>query len=239
MGGVSTNHLRRRTTPSPSSLGPLWKLALCASLLAGVTAAAVDAPLSRQPDRINVERRNNVLELTWSDTEERLQGSLQPDMPHEGEPLKVLLNVGSFAGEAFDGPITLTLRQAGATHGQAVTVKREKGAVNWRAEFTPETTGPYQLDVSFRTTHLKVLHADFDVISPPVPRVFLWAMVGLFAMLALAYGLRSLLRKEPSSEPQPLPPETPAAPAAASSAEASSATAEGAPAPGSEKPSTL
>ncbi|MFL5346335.1 MAG: hypothetical protein ACJ8AT_16215 [Hyalangium sp.] len=173
-----------------------------------MTGTAKEDPLSRQPDRIQVERRNNVLELSWSDTEERLQGSIQPDVPHDGEPLKVLLNVGSFAGEAFDGPLTLTLRRAGATNGQTVTVKRAQGAVNWRAEFTPDTTGPYQLDVSFRTTHLKVLHADFEVISPPVPRIFLWAMVGLFATLALAYGIRSLVRKEPSSDPGPEKPST-------------------------------
>ena len=218
MGGVSTNHLRRRNGPWQSRVGALWKLSLCVSLLAGVASAAKEEPLSRQPDRIQVERRNNVLELSWSDTEERLQGSLQPDIPHDGEPLKVTLNVGSFAGEEFDGPITLTLRQAGATHGQTVTVKRVKSAVNWRAEFIPEATGPYQLDVSFRTTHLKVLHADFDVISPPVPRYVLWAMVGLFSMLAVAYGIRSLVSQ--ASSP-------------------ASATAEGASSSGPEKPSTL
>lgn len=208
VGGVSTNHLRRRTAPWQSSLGALWKLALCASLLAGVAGAAGMDPLNRQPDRIQVERRNNVLELSWSDTEERLQGSIQPDLPRDGEPLKVTLNVGSFAGEEFDGPLTLTLRQAGVPHGQTLTVKRVKGAVNWRAEFTPDATGPYQLDVSFRTTHLKVLHADFEVTPPPVPRIVLWAMVGLFGLLAVAFGIRSLVRKEPSSDPGPEKPST-------------------------------
>jgi hypothetical protein len=208
VGGVSTNHLRPRNPPRQSRLNTLGTLALCASLLAGGAAAAITDPLIRPTDRIQVDRRNNVLELTWSDTEERLQGSLQPDMPHEGEPLKVLLNVGSFAGEDFDGPVTITLREAGSTHGQAVTVKRDKGTKNWRAEFTPETTGPYRLDVSFRTTHLKVLHADFEVIPRPVPRIVLWAIVGLLSALALGYGIWSLVRKESSSEPQPEKPTT-------------------------------
>ena len=158
---------------------------------------ADDALPFKAADRITVERRNRVLELAWSDTEERLQGSLQPEMPLVGEPLKVFLNVGSFDGAAFEGPLTITLREAGVAHGQAQTVKKQPGAVNWRAEFTPERAGPYQLDVSFRTTHLKVLHADFEVVSQPVPRFFLWAFVGLVAAGLLGYGLRSLLRREP------------------------------------------
>ena len=65
------------------------------------------------PDRIAVQQRNHVLELAWSDTEERLQGAIQPDQPVEGQPFKVLLNVGSFQGAAFEGPLTITLREAG------------------------------------------------------------------------------------------------------------------------------
>lgn len=256
MVGVSAIHLRRRTALWQSCLRALWRLALCAGLLAGVSATAEEhsGPF-RQPNRINVERRNDVLELLWMDTEERLQGSIQPDTPREGVPLKVTVNVGSFDGEAFDGPITLTLREVGATHGQAVTVKREPGAVNWRAEFTPETTGPYQLDVSFRTTRLKALHADFEIVSRPVPRFILWAIVGLSAMVAVGYGVRSLVRKEPSSEPHPVLAELTAAPTAALAAapapvtasapvtpepaSPSSDTADTAPASAPEKPSTL
>jgi hypothetical protein len=172
-------------------------LAAGLSLLAGATASAAEPLPGQAPDRIAVQRRNKVLELSWSDTEERLQGAIQPDQPVEGQPLKVLLNVGSFEGATFEGPLTITLREAGATHGQVQTVK--KGAVNWVATFTPETDGPYQLDVSFRTTHLKVLHANLEVASSPVPRFVLWTMVGLTALSALGYGLWSLLRKDTST----------------------------------------
>jgi hypothetical protein len=238
----------------------MWRLALCASLLAGVTASADDHPAPfNLPDRINVERRNDVLELAWMDTEDRLQGSITPDTPREGVPLKVTLHVGSFDGAAFDGPITLTLREAGAKHGQTVTVQREKGAVNWRAEFTPESTGPYQLDVSFRTTRLKVLHADYDVSSRPVPRFILWAIVVVAGIVAVGYGIRSLVRKDTSSEPHPVLAElaamSPAAPASTTAptpapapgsasvtpdpASPASAPADTASSPPPEKPSTL
>jgi hypothetical protein len=182
----------------------IGRLALGASLLAGLTAAAAQSVRLKEPDRIAVERRNQVLELSWSDTEDRLQGSLQPDTLHEGEPLKVLLNVGSFDGPTFEGPLTLTLREAGSTHGQVQTVT--KGAVNWSATFIPERAGPYQLDVSFRTTRLKALHTELEITPRPIPRIFLWAMVGLMATVALGYGIRSLLRSDSASAESPKDP---------------------------------
>jgi hypothetical protein len=180
----------------------IGRLVLGLGLLAGITTASAQSALLQPPDRISVERRNQVLELAWSDTEDRLQGSIQPDLPREGVPLKVFLNVGSFDGPAFDGPVTITLREVGNTHGQVQTVK--KGAVNWAATFTPERSGPYQLDVSFRTTRLKVLHADVEVTDRPVPRFVLWALVGLVVTLALGYGIRSVLRKDTSKDPHPI-----------------------------------
>ncbi len=199
MVGVRHRHTRPRHFLRQSRLAPRV-LALSASLLAGVTALA--APPLEAPDVIRVEQRGDVLQLSWSDAEERLQGALQPDPPRAGEPLKVLLNVGSFEGAAFEGPLTLTLREAGATHGEVKTVT--KGAVNWHAEFIPERAGPYRLDVSFRTTRHKVLHADFEVLRPPVPRFILWSGVGLMAAAALALGIRSLVRKDKPPEIHPV-----------------------------------
>ncbi len=211
MVGVSTIHPRRRAPRRQSRLRVILQWGVVLSLLAGATAIATEPLFFQTPDRILTQRRNSVLELTWSDTEDRLQGAIQPDPPLAGQPFKVLLNVGSYQGAAFDGPLTITLREAGATHGQVQTVK--KGAVNWFATFTPEKEGAYQLDVSFRTTRLKVLHANFEVAPSPVPRVVLWAMVGLTALIALGYGVRSLLRKDTSNEPHPVLAELSAQPA--------------------------
>ncbi len=231
MVGVSTIHPRRQPLGRQSHhrVIPRWGLVL--SLLAGATAIAADPLPFQAPDRISTQRKNDVLELSWSDTEERLQGAIQPDPPVEDQPFKVLLNVGSFEGAAFEGPLTITWREAGATHGQVQTVK--KGAVNWVATFTPENSGPYQLDVSFRTTRLKVLHASVEVAPSPVPRYVLWAMVGLTALISLGYGLWSLLRKDTSTEPHPvlaeLSAQPPSPPAPADPTPASQGTLEKSP----------
>ena len=176
---------------------------LGASLLAcGLAAAQPLALPGAQPDRVAVDRRNNVLELSWSDAEERLKGSIQPEVPREGEPLKILLHVGSFEGAEFQGPVTVTLRRTGETLGETKTVI--KGPVNWAVEFTPQEEGRHTLSVSFRTTRHKVLNADFEVASSTVPRIISWGLVGVIAVTALAFGVRSLLRQEKAPEVHPV-----------------------------------
>jgi hypothetical protein len=151
---------------------------------------------------VNVDPREDLLELSWSDAEERLQGSISPAVPREGEPLKVIVQLGRFEGPPFEGPITFTLREAGATHGQTVTVAR--GERHWQATFTPESDGPHLLDVSFRTTRYKALHTSLQVMeSTRVPRLLGWGVLGLGALALLGYGMRTLLRGERPEERAP------------------------------------
>jgi hypothetical protein len=196
-------------------------------LLVWVTLLATPAgahPYTRPApsDKVSVEASHGVLELSWSDYEERLKGSLSPAPPRAGQPLRVNVHVGSFEGEAFDGPLTITLREEGQTQGDTRTVRR--GEANWTVEFLPERSGPHQLDFSFRTTRLKVLHAQVEVAASPVPRMILWSGLGLLTVVAISFGVRSLLRE---ARPAPPPPSTQAPPAeAAPAAEAAAPAAE-------------
>ncbi len=175
-------------------------LPLVASVLVATAAAA--NPFLSQPkeqlDRIALEQRDDLLELAWSDAEDRLQGSLHPAVPRVGEPLQVVIQVGSFQGADFEGPITLTLREEGSIHGKTVTVAR--GERNWQATFLPETTGLHRLDVSFRTTRYKALHAAFQVESSRVPRLLAWGLLGLCAVGLIGYTVRNLLKGERPGE---------------------------------------
>ncbi len=164
--------------------------------LAPSASALSDDP--REQDRIRIEPREDLLELAWSDTEERLQGSIRPAVPREGEPLQVVIQVGSFQGEDFEGPVTLTLREAGSNHGKTVTVPR--GERHWEATFVPETTGIHRLDVSFRTTRYKALHTAFRVEESRVPRLLAWGVLGLFAVGLIGYTVRNMLKGEQPRE---------------------------------------
>ncbi|AKJ05571.1 hypothetical protein ATI61_102629 [Archangium gephyra] len=209
-----------------------------AGLWLASTALADPPPLDGSPtDRIGVEAQEDLLALSWSDTEERLKGSIRPATPREGEPLQIDLQVGSFEGEDFEGPLILTLREEGATHGQSLTVK--KSAQHWQATFTPENDGPHLLDVSFRTTRHKALHASLQVRQSRLPLRLGWAVLGLGCLALIGYTVRGLLKGEraeeralpPSEGREPvLPVDTPSAPASGTPAAAQS------PTPGAEAP---
>lgn len=211
-------------------------------------AVAQDTPTQPQEptDKIDVERHEDGLALSWSDAEDNLKGSIRPNTPREGQPLRVSLQVGSFEGEDFNGPLILTLREAGSNHGQTVTVAR--GARNWETTFTPEHNGPYLLDVTFISTRHKSLHAPFEVSPSQVPRMLGWGVLGLGCLALLGYAVRNILKGDrpeeralPSSADAPTAPaETPPAPAPApESAPAAEASVEATtPAPTAEAPST-
>lgn len=169
-------------------------------------------------DQLQVTRRDDLLELSWSDAEEKLQGSIRPANPHAGQPIDVVIQVGSYEGAPFEGPVTVTLREAGAQYGDTVTVKR--GERHWQTTFTPEHSGSYQLDVSFRTTRHKAVHAAFEVGVSPVPRMLGLGVLGVGVLLALGFGVHGLLRgdkpeqRTPVTEETAPAPETPSAPPA-------------------------
>jgi len=193
--GVRALHLRlqapaRQRRPSPDSI---FLLLACLLLATGATGQPLETP-GQPPDLVKIHPQEESLELSWSDTEDRLQGSVRPLVPHTGEPLHVILHVGSFEGAEFNGPLTLSLREKGATHATSVTVTRD--GRYWRASFTPESSGPHVLDMSFRTTRHKLLHASLQVEpSPKVPRLVFWSILGAGLVLLLGYSVRNLLRE--------------------------------------------
>jgi hypothetical protein len=184
-----------------------------------VLASAVAAAPSN--DQIRVERRGDLLELRWSDAEERLQGTLHPAIPREGEPLSLSLHVGNFQGAEFDGPITLTFQQPGAPVLVTRTLTRQ--GVNWHTELTPDAPGMWELEVRYRNTRLKVLTAQVPVADQPVPRGLGWGLISLAAGTALVLGVRGVLRRirTATAEPDSVSP-APATPAPTSAAPAAS-----------------
>ncbi|ATB27268.1 hypothetical protein MEBOL_000706 [Melittangium boletus DSM 14713] len=174
--------------------------------LVTATAASAQLEVGGRPDIIRVDPREEAFSLSWSDTEERLQGTLRPAPIRKGQPFQVSLDVGSFEGAPFEGPIVLTLRPAGASLGQSVTVKPQ--GRHWEATFTPEEEGPHLLDVSFRTTRNKALHGAFEVGASVLPRQLAWGLLAVGTLALLGYSVFSLLRA-PRPDPQETPPQTP------------------------------
>ncbi len=175
-------------------------------LLLGGRAAAQEAPEPPPPppaepmDRMTALPKSEGIELTWSDAEERLQGILTPGVPKAGGELNVMLNVGSFEGKPFEGPLVVGLRRPDAVPVETHPVTR--GAVNWRTTFHLNSPGPHTLTVGFRTTRYKHVQVEFDVADSGISAPYVVALGGLFLALALVLGVQQLIQ---SRKPPPPP----------------------------------
>ncbi|QSQ16635.1 hypothetical protein [Myxococcus landrumensis] len=168
-----------------------------------------------------MERRGDVLELRWADAEERLQGTLHPASPREGEPSMLSLHVGAFEGPEFAGPLTVTFHLKDAP-AQQVTRTLQRDGVNWHTEVEFEEPGLYELEVRYQNTRLKVLTGHLTVAAQPLPPGLSWGILALSAGTALALGVRAMVRRVRASAPASPPPET--APVASTPLESASAT---------------
>ena len=122
-------------------------------------------------DALKLNQGSATLDFEWSDAEDRIQGSISPKRPVEGQPIDVSAHVGTFQGAEFDGPVTLSLKEAGSKGGgQTQTVKRAQGEKAWRARFTPVGAGAHTFEVSFATTRHKVAAGTIEVHEAALSR---------------------------------------------------------------------
>jgi hypothetical protein len=174
------------------------------SILAGACAIAGESlasPGEPARDPIRTEIRGDFMELTWSDAEDRILGSVTPAYPRAGEPLRFALDIGTYQGAPYRGPVVVALRRSDETTEETRTVAFDgKG---WNAEFVPSEGGQYAFDVSFRTTHYKAVHGTLSISETRVPRIILWILVAAASAGALAYGLRLALKKDKTPPPKP------------------------------------
>jgi hypothetical protein len=150
------------------------------------------------PDRIEAQAHSGQIDLSWADTEDRLRGTLTPAFPRAGEPVRLTLDLGSYDGRPFNGPLMLRLRRQGETSGESPSLQHGRG---WQADLHPPQPGAYLLDVTFRTTRLKVLHAAFDVRESRMPGVLWWTLFGLGASGVAGYAAFRVVQRRKTREP--------------------------------------
>ncbi|MBL8936038.1 MAG: hypothetical protein JNM69_15885 [Archangium sp.] len=146
----------------------------------------------------------------WSDSEDRLRGTLSPSELSSGDPLTISVALGSFAGGDFEGPITLGLEQVDGDWKALETVPAPKTEPRvWNATFTPPASGRYAVKATFRSSRQKSVRG---VIEVGMGRVS--ATVGLGVgigaiLLAVVYGLFILFgKKDGATSEAPGPPPT-------------------------------
>ncbi|WP_147443362.1 hypothetical protein [Corallococcus sp. AB011P] len=192
-----------------------WVVMTC---LLALHAAA--APAS---DQIQVERRGELLSLSWRDAEDQLNGVLTPAVPRPGEPLRLTLSVGNLQGPPFQGAVTVAFSREGVPGQVTRTLTRD--AVGWSTEFVPDEAGTWDVDVRFLTTRPKAAHARFTVSEPPVPPMVWRVLLLLAGGLLLVRVLYAVTRRGVTPE-HPIPPLPQAAPVEATPVEPGAATSE-------------
>jgi hypothetical protein len=144
----------------------------------------------------------NGLAFDWADTDESLRGQVTPQPVRAGRTMTVSAVLQPLTGDDFTGPITFSLRPLNEMgSAQSLTVSRKPGERGWVAEFTPAEATDYRLEMSWRTTHHKVVRGVFPVSPGGLPAWVTWVVGGGLIAIALAIGLWVLFgRKEsPSS----------------------------------------
>ncbi|GMU63265.1 MAG: hypothetical protein AMXMBFR34_50280 [Myxococcaceae bacterium] len=146
---------------------------------------------------LKLDERPGHAQLSWSDAEDVVRGTLTPFPIRAGESFQVALVVGTVQGQGFEGPVTIALRPLEEMGGgESATVTRSAGEKAWLKTFTPQESGPHRLEVSFRTTHLKVIRGIIPVAGPRLPRWLLYAVGGSLLTVSLAIGVWITFRRK-------------------------------------------
>jgi hypothetical protein len=129
--------------------------------------------------------------VTWNDTEDVLRGSIASKTFRVGEPMVLSLNVNSYAGGAFTGPVTVTLRPltaSGSAYSESHTIERGAKDHLWTVTLTPREAGEHRLEVSYRTTHFKSVRGVIEVEEPHLPAWFGPLVAAALILVAVGAG---------------------------------------------------
>lgn len=165
---------------------------LNAALLILVTGLPVDVHAGESElTTLKVVERVGSADFAWQDAEDVVKGTIKPFPVRAGAPFTVSVFVGTVqGGEEFSGPVTLALRPMGALGGtDAATVSRGPGEKSWVHVFTADEAGPHRIEVSFRTTYLKVVRGQLTVQEGLLPRWLLYAIGGGLIALSVSIGV--------------------------------------------------
>jgi hypothetical protein len=143
----------------------------------------------------------------WADQEDRVRGTLTPSELSSGDPIVVSVAVGSFEGNDFNGPVTVTLKQVAGEWRDLQTIAPPAAPPRtWSATFVPPATGKYQLEVAFRSSRMKPIRGTIDVGMGRVSTTVALS-IGIGAiLLAVVYGLFVLFGKNGATSEAPGPP---------------------------------
>jgi hypothetical protein len=144
----------------------------------------------------------NGLTFEWTDTDESLRGQVSPQPVRAGRTATISAVLQPLAGAEFQGPITFSVRPLNELgSAQTFTVTRKPGERGWVTEVVMPEPGDYRLELSWSTTHRKVVRGVFNVGPAGVPAWVTWAVGGGLLAIGLGIGLWVLFGRKESAAP--------------------------------------
>lgn len=176
---------------------------LSAYLAIILTQLPVDARAGENKlTQLELKLTPNGLTFDWADADESLRGQVTPNPVRAGRSLTISAVLQPFTGDDFTGPLTFSLRplnEMGSTWTETVT--RKPGERGWVKEVTLTEPGDYRLEISWRTTHHKVVRGVLPVSPAGLPVWVTWLVGGGFVVVALIIGLWILFGRKESASP--------------------------------------
>ncbi len=170
------------------------------ALAAALTQMPIDPRAGESAlSQLKLETSPGGAAFTWHDADEALKGTVSGAPARVGAPLVVSASVMPLSGPEYEGPVTFALRPLDALGAADTrTVTRPAGERAWVATFVPAVEGPHRLELSWRTTHHKVVRAVVDVAPAGLPPWLSWTVGVSLVTLAVLVGAWTLFRsKEP------------------------------------------
>lgn len=148
--------------------------------------------------QLELKRTPNGLTFDWADADESLRGQLGPQQPQVGKTLTLSAVLRPLSGDDFEGPLTFSIRPLNEMNSTwTETVTRKKGERGWVREVTLTEPGEYRLEISWRSTHHKVVRGIFQVSEGALPGWVMWVVGGGLFAIGLGIGFWILFgRKE-------------------------------------------
>jgi hypothetical protein len=170
------------------------------------STAQAAPPFEGAPDKAAVVERGEVLELSWEDAEEHLEGSISPASARPGDTLEIHVDLRPFEGPPLDTPVQISLRGPSGQSEEKVAIRGER---DWRVSLPTHEPGRHTLDIRYRGTRLKVVHAELWIGASPLERFWKLVIPFVLALVMGGWTLRRLRRARLSSRSAEAPAELP------------------------------
>ncbi len=136
----------------------------------------------------------------WTDADDSLRGGLTARPFRVEKSLTISAALEPLTGADFEGPLTFSFRPLDAMgSAQTQTVTRTPGGKTWVATFTPAEAVDHRFEISWRTTHHKVVRGVVSVGERGLPAWLNWVIGGGLVAVAVAIGLWILFARSKES----------------------------------------